>query len=81
MSCTPSGYGYCPIINKYIDKNEACEEIKQRNLRKLCFIGDSYMRHTYEGMLLILSGDYEYGAMDITGRNLAMCEGDGQFEG
>jgi hypothetical protein len=40
----------------------------------------SYIRHLMEGFALVLSDDYEFGAMDARGREMPQCKGDGQFD-
>ena len=49
-------------------------------MRRIAFVGDSYMRHTFQAFLLVLSTDYEYGTMDASGRSKPECAGEGQFE-
>jgi hypothetical protein len=46
----------------------------------MVFVGDSFVRHAYEGLLLVLSGNYEWGAMVEEGREKPECHGEGQFE-
>lgn len=44
--------------------------------RSILFCGDSFIRHAYEGMALVLSGDYSHGAIP----NDTFCADEAQFD-
>lgn len=81
MTCTPTGYmwnaGHCPLP----PSPAACSLLTRRGVTSVLFVGDSYVRHAYEGVLLALSGDYDAGALvPNTTAHHPDCAGAGQFE-
>ena len=68
-TCTHSHVCY-----KLLNATEpACRAL---NAKRILFCGDSYVRHAYEGLALLLSGDYETGVI----KNDPACAGEAQFE-
>ena len=81
FTCTPSGLHYRAIretTDRYGSPERICAALQASGLRRILFCGDSYVRHAFEGLLLILSGDYEHGAM--VNDELLECVGEAQFE-
>ena len=77
----PGGYVWRPRGCKLrlFTASEACRVV-QRN-RGLFICGESLQRHLYEGLLLVLTGNYEQGALANTRRPAALraCRGEMQF--
>lgn len=81
MTCTASGQVWKADGCVLETSSVACARLIDANIRKLLFIGDSYVRHAYEGMLLMLSGDFSKGALiPGTTDEYPDCLDDGQFE-
>jgi hypothetical protein len=78
MSCTPAGHKYS--YTNYFSQINACNNIKKRGVKKIIFVGDSFVRHAYEAFLNILTGDFLTGAYDSKDQVPPVCIGDGQFE-
>jgi hypothetical protein len=78
MACTPDGYVYG--FSSYFSQADACNALKTKNLKKIFFVGDSFVRHAYEAFLNILTGNFLTGAYDFNTQVPLMCHADGQFE-
>lgn len=79
MACTPSGLAWVdPNMSYYTSTKDGCGALHRHNIRTIVFVGDSYVRHAYEGTALLLSGDFERGALGKTVST--QCNGDAQFE-
>ena len=81
FACTPSGLYYRELretTERYNSSEKLCAALQARTLRRILFCGDSFVRHAFEGFLLILTGDYEHGAMTDDDRR--ECVGESQFE-
>ena len=85
--CTELPYSYTCANDKVhiwgdlpfaLMRRPACSILEQRKIRTITFCGDSYIRHAYQALLLILTGDYETGSMRDDFK--AECSGDAQFE-
>jgi hypothetical protein len=61
---------------KLFTKQTACERVHDLGYNRIFLVGDSFIRHTYQSLLLIFSDDYEYGALN---RVIPQCKGDSQF--
>lgn len=51
-----------PTYKRYT-KEEACDALVERGVRKVYFLGDSYMRHIYAAMMIFFTGDYRAGSL------------------
>ena len=60
------------ICYKVPNTTDPCNALKSK---RILFCGDSYVRHAYEGLALLLSGDYETGAI----KNDPACTGEALF--
>jgi hypothetical protein len=60
------------ICYKVPNTTDPCNALKSK---RVLFCGDSYVRHAYEGLVLLLSGDYETGAI----KNDPACAGEALF--
>ena len=58
----------------YYDSSSACDALANTNKKEIIFAGDSFMRHVFEAFILILTGNYNHGAISTE-----ECEGEGQF--
>ena len=79
--CTPGGLYYKELretTERYNTSAKLCAALHARKLRRILFCGDSFVRHAFEGFLLILTGDYEHGA--VTNDAERECLGESQFE-
>jgi hypothetical protein len=66
---------YMPSLRVH---DNACALFTFKPVYSIAFCGDSYIRHAFQGFILILSGDYESGSMP---HNYAEeCAGDQQFD-
>ena len=54
--------------------------LRERNVRRIVLVGDSYVRHTYEALLDLLTNDFERGAYAADADVPPQCLGDGQVE-
>ena len=81
MTCTASGHVWNADGCALQTSTDACARLAHANIGKLLFVGDSYVRHAYEGMLLMLTGDFSSGALNAgSADEHPECLGDGQFE-
>ena len=81
FACTPSGLYYKEVretTERYNSSEKLCAALEARKLRRILFCGDSFVRHAFEGFLLILTGDYGHGAMTDDAQR--ECVGESQFE-
>lgn len=69
-TCTRSGLCFRRTSS---DQRHACSLLQNK---RLLFCGDSYVRHAYEGLALILTGDYSNGAIPHDPE----CADEAQFE-
>lgn len=47
----------------FFDREKGCALLEREGIRKIYFVGDSYMRHIYQAMMITLSGDFEQGSV------------------
>ena len=59
------------------DQKSACNALVRSGIKQVYTYSDSYMRHIYSAMLIILSGNYKSGCLDQESAN---CLYDNQFE-
>ena len=76
--CTKSNYTYKDTINTKYDffHESSCQALQKKNITKMIFIGDSYIRHIFQGFNINLSGNYINGG---TRSNNINCLNHGQF--
>ena len=73
--CTPQGYtANIPAL----PRKDACAALLERNITKIRFGGDSFVRHLYVALVLWLSGNYRDGA--LRPQHDKICLYGGQFE-
>lgn len=62
--CTKDNYIYKETIDTQYDlfKETACEALQKKNVTGIAFLGDSYIRHIFQGFIITLSGNYHNGA-------------------
>jgi hypothetical protein len=61
--CTSNGLTWRPNYDsKFYNNVTGCEALLKKNITKIIFFGDSFMRQIYAAMLITLNGDYKYGS-------------------
>ena len=80
MACTPSGLLWTGGGVLYFSQSEACNLFQRKKIKKIVFVGDSFVRHAFEAFLDILTGDFMSGALSTSDRFPPKCLGEGQFE-
>lgn len=92
-TCTPHGWAWRPDLSNreahlndkskdasaFWEPEQGCALLRERGVRRMVMVGDSYMRHAYEGVTMMLSGDYVTGGLNEEGRANESCHGEGQF--
>ena len=82
-ACSPKGYTWqvgSSTVQPFLTGDNACHKLEKSGLRNIAFVGDSYVRHTFEGLALVLSNDYEMGVLNAEGRQDSECHNEGQFD-
>jgi hypothetical protein len=77
-SCSLSDYNDCTPSGRRWPHERALNPCSLLAGKKITFVGDSYVRHAYVATVLLLSGDYEKGA--LAKHYDKACEYEGQFE-
>lgn len=75
VSCTPSGYTWNRAA-AHVQGAAACELLSRGGVRRIFFVGDSFMRHAWQVFLMLLSEDFEFGGT----QGGAACAGPMQLE-
>jgi hypothetical protein len=58
------------------DREKACSLLWQHNISDIQVLGDSLMRHVWQGLVLVLSGDFDY---NVTLKHGRFCQGENGF--
>lgn len=62
--CTPSGLRWVPSSGAFLwTQQRACAAFESSGVNRILFSGDSYMRHFYEALVLLLTNNYKNGAI------------------
>lgn len=85
MACSPHNYTF--NVSKFYDSITACDLLQRLEIRKVLFLGDSFLRHFFGAFKIILSNNVLYGAVsdspDATSNPITQScmrdEGEGQF--
>ena len=64
-----------PVVS--FTNQSACQRINDLKIKRIYFVGDSFIRHIYQAFLLLFSGDYESGSLN--NKQLSRCKGNAQF--
>jgi hypothetical protein len=75
--CTPSGERWYEENLTIMNHHQACDLFREKKIEHLEFVGDSFIRHFYQGFILLLTNDYQRGA---TTSDDPSCFDNGQFE-
>lgn len=78
--CTGDGYTWKSNYPnyKFYNSTTGCEALLKKGIKNINFRGDSYMRQIYSGLLITLSGDYQFGSIS-NGTNFPKCSYHAQF--
>lgn len=79
--CTPGGWAWLDPDYPIIDTEHACAHLDAAGIHSIAFLGDSFMRHAFEAFIMILTGNYDSGALTEDARTSHHeCFGEAQFE-
>jgi hypothetical protein len=73
FACTPDGHRYAGIRSA----GEPCALLAGAGVTDIRLCGDSYMRHVYQALVMVLQGDYRYAAVPESAGD--QCAGERQF--
>jgi hypothetical protein len=78
-TCSGGGYRYVhPDIDlRLLENGAACAALARKGIKKIVTGGDSFMRHMYQGLLMVLSGNFENGGVNV---GVSSCDDDRQFD-
>jgi len=63
-ACSPRKFSFldnCTL--RFFTSEEACNILAQASIQNVEYVGDSFVRQSYQGLLSVLSGDFERGAV------------------
>ena len=80
FACSYGRWGLLTPGRPFAGGAAACGLLLGAGVRSILFVGDSYVRHAYEGLLTTLLSDFEWGAVDPAQRTEPHCSGEGQWE-
>ena len=69
-TCTSNGFHY-PID---LELEDPCNILRSTRKRKILFCGDSFIRHAYQGFILLLTQDYSHGGVINDNNNECLDE-------
>ena len=78
-ACSPRKFSFldnCTL--RFFSRDEACNVLAQSAVRRVEYVGDSFVRQSYQALLMVLSGDYERGGV-ANATAPAECAGNYQF--